>query len=401
MQPDWDAPTADQDDEDDDIHSDGGTPQIQVSIEDIFNTVFAMRSPGGSQSNSHRGSRNTHIYGISRLLSTLGRSGAVRGLALDDPDEDEEDDDDDDGDDYYGPSGAAVGASWKGPKTTEPQEQGVELLNSGDFGRVGSKARTRRNYLNLANLVLNQSRRLRPVSNREDYAAVRVYPSIPYQWPNFLKNLIPNSNGTSVAACEANVYTGQYSSVYDLLANRRTVKIAAHTDDVNSCCWADTTSGNVLVSASDDTFIKVWDRRSLGASTKPSGVLIGHTEGVTYVSAKGDGRYIVSNGKDQALRLWDLRKMRNNQEYEAVRAKHYGRREFDYRAAWENSQGGNSTIARHEWKGLLRMRGALEDWVEKDRLEREDLLRRRSSRLRNQRRIPGAFEDEDFVDEAA
>lgn len=46
--------------------------------------------------------------------------------------------------------------------------------------------------------------------------------------------------------------------VYDLLANRRTVKIAAHTDDVNSCCWADTASGNVLVSASDDTFLKVW-----------------------------------------------------------------------------------------------------------------------------------------------
>ena len=48
------------------------------------------------------------------------------------------------------------------------------------------------------------------------------------------------------------------SSVYDLLANRRTVKISAHADDVNSCCWADTTSGNVLVSASDDTYLKVW-----------------------------------------------------------------------------------------------------------------------------------------------
>lgn len=47
-------------------------------------------------------------------------------------------------------------------------------------------------------------------------------------------------------------------SVYDLLANRRTVKIRAHEDDVNSCCWADTASGNVLVSASDDTFLKVW-----------------------------------------------------------------------------------------------------------------------------------------------
>lgn len=68
-------------------------------------------------------------------------------------------------------------------------------------------------------------------------------------------------------------------------------------------------------------------------------------------------------------------------------------------AAWENSSSG-STIARHEWKGLLRMRGALEDWVEKDRLERGELSRRRSLRLRNQRRIPGAFEEEEDVDEA-
>ena len=46
--------------------------------------------------------------------------------------------------------------------------------------------------------------------------------------------------------------------VYDLLADKRTVKIAAHADDVNSCCWADTASGNVLISASDDSFVKVW-----------------------------------------------------------------------------------------------------------------------------------------------
>lgn len=47
-------------------------------------------------------------------------------------------------------------------------------------------------------------------------------------------------------------------TVYDLVANRRTVKIRAHDNDVNSCCWADTASGNVLISASDDTFLKVW-----------------------------------------------------------------------------------------------------------------------------------------------
>lgn len=73
------------------------------------------------------------------------------------------------------------------------------------------------------------------------------------------------------------------------------------------------------------------DRRSLGSTPKPSGVLIGHTEGITYVSAKGDGRYVISNGKDQVLRLWDLRKMRSNLEFEQVKERHYGIPNFDYR----------------------------------------------------------------------
>lgn len=57
---------------------------------------------------------------------------------------------------------------------------------------------------------------------------------------------------------------------------------------------------------------------------------MGHTEGITYVSAKGDGRYVISNGKDQKLRLWDLRKMRSNHDLEAVEDDFYGTN-FDYR----------------------------------------------------------------------
>ncbi|VDC08021.1 unnamed protein product [Peniophora sp. CBMAI 1063] len=284
--------------------------------------------------------------------------------------------------------------------------------------------------------------------------------------------------------------------VYDLMANRRSVRIKAHEDDINSCCWADTASGNVLVSASDDTTLRVWDRRSLGSSQKASGVLIGHTEGITYVSAKGDGRYVISNGKDQTARLWDLRYMRSNHDWENVADKHYGIEDYDYRygdyppprheshpmncsvmafrghqvlqtlirchfspaettgsqyiysgsydgrihiwsldgrivqvlersrslpinfdpsapeygatqgeaericvrdvswhsrepvihsAAFESSRMG-STVARHEWKGLTKTAGALEDWVEKDRLERAE---------RPARRMPGQFLDEE------
>ncbi|KAH7105777.1 WD40 repeat-like protein [Auriculariales sp. MPI-PUGE-AT-0066] len=123
----------------------------------------------------------------------------------------------------------------------------------------------------------------------------------------------------------------QHIFVYDLIGDRQTVQIPAHGDDINSCCWADTQSGNVLISGSDDTYIKVWDRRSLGTTAKPSGVLIGHVEGITYVAPKGDGRYVISNGKDQTLRLWDLRMMRSHEDYVQCRGRHYGDSEYDYR----------------------------------------------------------------------
>jgi WD repeat-containing protein 23 len=84
---------------------------------------------------------------------------------------------------------------------------------------------------------------------------------------------------------------------------------------VNAVCFADESSTNILVSGSDDGYVKVWDRRSLSSST-PSGILVGATEGITYTSPKGDGRYIVVNSKDQAARLYDLRKMRNPGEFD-------------------------------------------------------------------------------------
>lgn len=75
------------------------------------------------------------------------------------------------------------------------------------------------------------------------------------------------------------------------------------------------------------------DRRSLGTTQKPSGVLVGHTEGITYVSSKGDGRYVISNGKDQALRLWDLRRMRSSEDFDAIGDNHYRIPGYDYRCA--------------------------------------------------------------------
>lgn len=118
--------------------------------------------------------------------------------------------------------------------------------------------------------------------------------------------------------------------VYDIEARTRVLKVEGHADDVNGVAFADSASGHVLISGSDDTFVKVWDRRSL-SSGKPAGVLPGHTEGITFVAPKGDGRYCISNGKDQSTKLWDLRKMVSSADFDRSAKLDYGIKNFDYR----------------------------------------------------------------------
>lgn len=99
--------------------------------------------------------------------------------------------------------------------------------------------------------------------------------------------------------------------VYDLEKNQLVERAAAHGDDVNAICYVDTDNGvgssaHLLASASDDGLIYLWDKRCM---TNPVGTLFGHTEGLTSLASKGDGRYLLSNSKDQTMKLWDLRKM--------------------------------------------------------------------------------------------
>ena len=105
--------------------------------------------------------------------------------------------------------------------------------------------------------------------------------------------------------------------VYDLEAQRSILRIPGHTDDVNAVCFGDKMSPHILYSGSDDTTLKVWDRRSL-ASMRPAGMFLGHTEGLTYIDSKGDGRYVISNGKDQTCKLWDLRSMISTDRAEKI-----------------------------------------------------------------------------------
>ncbi|CAG5114727.1 unnamed protein product, partial [Candidula unifasciata] len=98
-----------------------------------------------------------------------------------------------------------------------------------------------------------------------------------------------------------------YLYVYDREANKRTLKINAHDDDVNTVRFADESS-QILYSGGDDGLCKVWDRRTLREQKPvPVGTLSGHVDGITYIDSKGDARFFISNSKDQSIKLWDIR----------------------------------------------------------------------------------------------
>ncbi|KAG8534235.1 uncharacterized protein KY384_001079 [Bacidia gigantensis] len=124
--------------------------------------------------------------------------------------------------------------------------------------------------------------------------------------------------------------SGPSVCVYDIERRQSIINIEnGHSEDVNAVCFGDKNSPHILYSGSDDTLIKVWDRRSLGDG-REAGVFMGHTEGLTYVDSRGDGRYVLSNGKDQSMKLWDLRKMMSTHEARDINPARYTTG-FDYR----------------------------------------------------------------------
>jgi WD repeat-containing protein 23 len=144
--------------------------------------------------------------------------------------------------------------------------------------------------------------------------------------------------------------------VYDLEANKLSLRIDAHTSDVNTVCFADE-SGHLIYSGSDDSLCKVWDRRCFRAKGKPAGILIGHLEGVTFLDSLGDGRYLISNGKDQSIKLWDIRKMSSRVPRDRGGYRNY---EWDYRwmdyppQARELKHPGDQSVATYRGHSVLR-----------------------------------------------
>ncbi|XP_017753181.1 PREDICTED: DDB1- and CUL4-associated factor 11 isoform X2 [Eufriesea mexicana] len=139
-------------------------------------------------------------------------------------------------------------------------------------------------------------------------------------------SLVFSSDGREIL-CGAN---DGFLYVYDRECHRRASKIDGHNNDVNTVAFADNTS-QILYSAGDDGLCKVWDRRTWNESDPhPVGVLAGHMDGITYIDPRGDGRYLITNSKDQTIKLWDVRAF-SDQKGEQNTRKAVANQNWDYR----------------------------------------------------------------------
>lgn len=124
-----------------------------------------------------------------------------------------------------------------------------------------------------------------------------------------------SANGDEIL-CGAN---DGYLYVYDRFAQTRSLRIDAHEDDVNAVAFVDSAT-HILASGADDGLCKIWDRRALREDNPtPVGVFAGHVDGITFIDARDDERHIITNSKDQSIKLWDLRKFATNQSIEQTK----------------------------------------------------------------------------------
>uniref|UniRef100_A0A3B4BEF9 Uncharacterized protein n=1 Tax=Periophthalmus magnuspinnatus TaxID=409849 RepID=A0A3B4BEF9_9GOBI len=122
--------------------------------------------------------------------------------------------------------------------------------------------------------------------------------------------------------------------VFDLDQNKRTLKVSGH---LCQCCCPATLCLSLCL----------WDRRTLREDRpQPVGHLAGHRDGITFIHSKGDARYLISNSKDQSIKLWDVRKFSPKEGLAASRLA-VTQQNWDYR--WQ--QVPQRALKRHKLTG--------------------------------------------------
>ncbi|CAI7817994.1 unnamed protein product, partial [Closterium sp. NIES-54] len=96
------------------------------------------------------------------------------------------------------------------------------------------------------------------------------------------------------------------------------------------------------------------ERQGVGCRNKPVGVLVGHTEGITHLASKGDARCFLTNGKDQTMKLWDIRVMMDHAAYEDLPPPRIPFFQWDYR--WMDYPGRGMRVAHPSDQSLMTYR---------------------------------------------
>jgi len=207
------------------------------------------------------------------------------------------------------------GKSWRLMKDIEAREVGWSIIDT-DYSRDGKFLiySSWSDYVHLCNIY----------GNEEIHEALHFHPEKSRNFCMFSIQFSPDCKQILAGCSDECLY------IYDIERKRRILRVDAHENDINTVTFADDAS-DIIFSGSDDCLCKVWDKRLLGQQQSPVGVFVGHAEGITHIASKEDGRYLISNSKDQTIKLWDVRKMCDPNT--AFNALPRTRRQWDYR--WE------------------------------------------------------------------
>ena len=74
---------------------------------------------------------------------------------------------------------------------------------------------------------------------------------------------------------------------------------------------------------------------------------VGHVDGITYIDPRRDGRHLITNSKDQSIKLWDIRKFSNYNAIEMSKQAVSNQR-WDYR--WQR-------VPKHVGNSRMRLEG--------------------------------------------
>ena len=120
-----------------------------------------------------------------------------------------------------------------------------------------------------------------------------------------------------------------YLFTHDLASSNRIEFKAQDHYIISSTCYENVTEGTLLCSAGGQV-LRVWDRRLLSSSSsKPSLEFKGHHTYLCGLSARGDGRHLISMSDDATVRLWDMRRPSSQTSQHDVSIMTYGEKHPD------------------------------------------------------------------------